>query len=104
MWAKGACVRAYDPQASDETRRIYPNEKNLVVCESSGEALEGADGLAVMTEWQEFRSPDFANIRRSLSNAVIFDGRNLYDPATMTSLGFTHYAVGRGTHVGTDTE
>ena len=79
LWAAGANVRAYDPEALEETGRIYPDEDKLTLCESAVEAVTGADALVIMTEWQEFRSPDFAMIRESLASPVIFDGRNLYD-------------------------
>jgi UDPglucose 6-dehydrogenase len=96
LWAEGASVRAYDPVAMPETRRIYGDRADLTLCSSSAEALVGADALAIVTEWQEFRSPDFDNLKTSLKQPVIFDGRNLYDPAQMARLGFGYYAIGRG--------
>jgi UDPglucose 6-dehydrogenase len=96
LWAAGAAVRAYDPVAMPETQRIYGTRADLVLCKSSPLALEGADALAIVTEWQEFRSPDFAHIKATLKNPVIFDGRNLYDPALMARAGFSYYAIGRG--------
>jgi len=95
LWEAGARVQAYDPVAMDECRRIYGERDDLVLAESAADALEGADALTVITEWQEFRSPDFEQIRASLREPVIFDGRNLYDPARLASLGFTYYAIGR---------
>jgi len=68
----------------------------LVLCKSSPEALAGADALAIVTEWREFRSPDFDYIKATLRTPVIFDGRNLYDPAYMARAGFSYYAIGRG--------
>jgi UDPglucose 6-dehydrogenase len=97
LWSAGARVRAYDPVAMPECRRIYGARDDLVLCNSSREALEGADALAIVTEWQEFRSPDFDYIKETLRTPVIFDGRNLYDPAQMARAGFSYYAVGRGT-------
>jgi len=97
LWSAGARVRAYDPVAMPECRRIYGARDDLVLCKSSREALEGADGLAIVTEWQEFRSPDFEHIKEALRTPAIFDGRNLYDPAQMRRAGFSYYAVGRGT-------
>jgi UDPglucose 6-dehydrogenase len=97
LWSAGARVRAYDPVAMPECRRIYGARDDLVLCNSSREALEGADALAIVTEWQEFRSPDFDYIKETLRTPVIFDGRNLYDPTQMTRAGFSYYAVGRGT-------
>ena len=95
LWQAGASVRAYDPVAMEEARRLYPDQDGLVLCDGADEALEGADALAIVTEWQEFRSPDFAEIKQSLSNAVIFDGRNLYDPATLSAAGLEYIAIGR---------
>jgi len=96
LWAAGASVRAYDPVAMVETQRIYGERDDLVLCESGEATLEGADVLAICTEWQEFRSPDFDTIRTKLKSPVIFDGRNLYDPEFVTGQGLTYYAIGRG--------
>ncbi len=96
LWQAGARVRAYDPSAMPETRRLYGERPDLVLADSMEAALEGADALAIVTEWQEFRSPDFDGIRAALKSAVIFDGRNLYDPGLMTRFGFTYYGIGRG--------
>jgi UDPglucose 6-dehydrogenase len=96
LWAAGASVRAYDPVAMAETQRIYGERPDLTLCKTSPLALEGADALAIVTEWQEFRSPDFAHIKSTLKQPVIFDGRNLYDPALMARTGFSYYAIGRG--------
>jgi UDPglucose 6-dehydrogenase len=96
LWDAGASVRAYDPEAMEETARIYPDQDGLTLCESSYEALDGADALAIVTEWQEFRSPDFQAIKEKLADDAIFDGRNLFDPATVEALGLTYYAIGRG--------
>ena len=95
LWAAGASVRAYDPVAMEECTRIYGARADLVLCKSTPETLKGADGLAIVTEWREFRSPDFDFIKKSLSTPVIFDGRNLYDPAYVKRAGFSYYAVGR---------
>ncbi len=96
LWAAGATVRAYDPVAMGECRRIYGERDDLVLCKNSPAALAGADALAIVTEWREFRSPDFDFIKGALSSPVIFDGRNLYDPAHMARAGIGYYAVGRG--------
>jgi UDPglucose 6-dehydrogenase len=96
LWEAGATVRAYDPEALNETRRIYGDREGLVLCESAVEALQGSDALAIVTEWQEFRSPDFDVIKASLADAVIVDGRNLYEPETVERLGLQYYAIGRG--------
>ena len=100
LWAAGAKVRAYDPVAAAECARIYPGRKDLTLCKTGPEALEGADALAIVTEWREFRSPDFEHMRSTLKSPVIFDGRNLYDPAQMKRSGFNYYAIGRGEQPG----
>ena len=96
LWEAGARVRAYDPEAMEETRRIYGEREGLQLCRSSDETLEGADALAIVTEWQEFRSPNFDLIKDRLSDAVIFDGRNLYDPAFLEGMQIQYYGIGRG--------
>jgi UDPglucose 6-dehydrogenase len=96
LWAAGAKVRAYDPVAMPECQRIYGERADLVLCKTSPEAVKGADALAIVTEWQEFRSPDFDYIKSALRTSVIFDGRNLYDPAHMARAGFGYHSVGRG--------
>lgn len=99
LWDAGATVRAYDPEAMREARRLYPDQEGLTFCESADEALDTADALVIVTEWQEFRSPDFPHIKQSLKDAVIFDGRNLYDPDAVALFGLDYYAVGRGRSV-----
>jgi UDPglucose 6-dehydrogenase len=99
LWDAGCRVRAYDPVAGDQTRKIYGERPDLILCESAEEALEGADALAIVTEWREFRSPSFEDIKSKLKDPVIFDGRNLYDPRLLSRLGFTYYAIGRGDSV-----
>jgi UDPglucose 6-dehydrogenase len=96
LWKAGAKVRAFDPAAMKETKRIFGDRPDLVLCTRARETLEGADALAIVTEWKEFRSPDFDNLKKQLKTPVVFDGRNLYDPAMMKKLGFTYYAIGRG--------
>src|SRR6185312_5007609 len=91
LWKAGARVRAYDPQARGETSRIYGKRDDLVLCDDPSAALKDADALAVVTEWKVFRSPDFAHIKASLKNPVIFDGRNLYDPVMVESAGLAYY-------------
>jgi UDPglucose 6-dehydrogenase len=93
----GARVRAYDPVALEEARRIYASRgADVALCRNAYEAVEGADALAIATEWQEFRSPDFDRLRELLKEPLIFDGRNLYDPSVLARFGFTYYGVGRG--------
>jgi UDPglucose 6-dehydrogenase len=96
LWQAGARVRAFDPEARDEARRIYGERADLVLCEHAYEALDGADALAIVTEWKAFRSPDFARIRAALKTPAIFDGRNLYDPALVEEAGLAYYGIGRG--------
>jgi len=100
LWKEGAAVRAYDPVAMPECSRIYGSRVDLTLCKSSVETLSGADGLAIVTEWREFRSPDFDYIKSTLKTPVIFDGRNLYDPAHLARDGFSYYAIGRGKRSG----
>ena len=96
LWAAGARVRAYDPVAMTEASRIYGDRPDLTLAKSAEAALEGADALAVVTEWQEFRSPDFDLVRDALKHKVIFDGRNLYEPAMVRSFGLRYHGIGRG--------
>jgi UDPglucose 6-dehydrogenase len=96
LWEAGAKVRAYDPQARHETHRVYGDRNDLVLCDSAYQALDGADALAIITEWKAFRSPDFARIRAALKEPVIFDGRNLYEPAVVEEAGLAYYGMGRG--------
>jgi UDPglucose 6-dehydrogenase len=96
LWQAGAKVRAFDPQASDETQRIYGDRADLVLCANAYDALQGADVLAVVTEWKAFRSPDFQRIGSLLGEQAIFDGRNLYDPAAVEDAGVAYYGIGRG--------
>jgi UDPglucose 6-dehydrogenase len=93
----GASVRAYDPVAGTEAKKIYPDEKRLEIVDSALAALEGADALAIVTEWQEFRSPDFAQIKARLKTPALFDGRNLYEPAVVRAAGIEYYPIGRKT-------
>jgi len=98
-WASGARVRAYDPVAMRKAEKLYPKQCDsgeLVLCKSPMEAIEGAEALVVVTEWQEFRSPDFEALKTRLKQPVIFYGRNLYDPDRLKSLGFRYFAIGRG--------
>jgi UDPglucose 6-dehydrogenase len=96
LWEAGAVVRAYDPEAMEEAARIYPDQSNLELCDTAYDATDGADALVIITEWQEFRSPDFGRLKDSLVDSVIFDGRNLYEPEIVERLGLQYYAIGRG--------
>jgi UDPglucose 6-dehydrogenase len=97
LLAAGASVRAYDPIAGKAAARLFAGNERVIVAESAQAALEGAEALAIVTEWQEFRSPDFDAMRRALRTPAIFDGRNLYEPSTMRAMGFEYFAVGRRT-------
>jgi UDPglucose 6-dehydrogenase len=94
--AAGASVRGYDPAAGEPAKKIF-TDKTVVIVDSAMAALEGADALAIITEWQEFRSPDFAAIKARLKTPAIFDGRNLYDPAVLKGLGIEYFPIGRST-------
>jgi UDPglucose 6-dehydrogenase len=94
MLAAGAQLRVHDPEAMANVRAIYGDR--IVYCDRPYGAIDGADGLVIVTEWQEFRNPDFEVIKRLLKEKVVFDGRNLYDPKQMSEYGLTYYAIGRG--------
>lgn len=95
LWAHGATVSAYDPVAMDETRRIYGDDPRLQLAYTQYDAIKGADGLLVVTEWQEFRIPNFEKLKQNLKTPVIFDGRNLYDPEDVRQNGLSYYSIGR---------
>lgn len=99
LWEAGAKVQAFDPEAMNEAQRIYGNRSDLLLAGTKEAALQGADALAVCTEWKEFYTPDFDLLKESLNTAAIFDGRNLYDPSRMKDLGFSYYGIGRGESV-----
>ena len=92
---RGAKVRAYDPVAAQEAARVMGDVAGLSIVDSAAAALEGADALAIVTEWKEFRTPDFEAIKATLRTPVVFDGRNLYEPAVMAALGLEYHCVGR---------
>jgi UDPglucose 6-dehydrogenase len=96
LWAAGARVQAFDPAAMEEAERLYGGRGDLLLCGTKEAALKDADALVVVTEWQAFRAPDFELVAERLKAPVIFDGRNLYDPARMAKKGFAYYAIGRG--------
>jgi len=93
LLSHGAAVRAYDPEAAPTARRIFGDR--VTFCDKSYEALDRADALVIVTEWNEFREPDFRKMIQHLKSPVVFDGRNLYSPAHMKSLGFTYFSIGR---------
>ncbi|MES1191543.1 MAG: UDP-glucose/GDP-mannose dehydrogenase family protein [Steroidobacter sp.] len=99
LWNAGAMVQAYDPVAAHETQRIYGDRPDLKLADSASGAVQGADALAIVTEWREFRSPEFDELKKQLKQPVIFDGRNLYDPSLVRQFGFKYFAIGRGDQI-----
>jgi UDPglucose 6-dehydrogenase len=95
LLADGARVRAYDPEAGEEARKLFRRNKAVTICDGALDAVRGADALVIVTEWNEFRSPDFPRLKRLLKRPVIFDGRNLYDPELLDGYGFEYFPVGR---------
>ena len=96
LWQAGASVRAHDPEAMEEAARIFGARDDLVLCATPEEALQGVDALFVVTEWKAFWSPDFAALAARLGSRVVFDGRNIYDPAQVEAAGLAYYGIGRG--------
>ncbi len=101
LWVAGASVRAYDPEAMSEARRVFGQRSDLSLCATAAEALEGADALIVVTEWKAFWSPDFADLAKRLRAKAVFDGRNIYDPDEVEAAGLAYYGIGRGRSVHT---
>ena len=95
LWQAGAKVQAYDPEAMDEAQRIYGDRDDLRLCGTKEACLKGADALVIVTEWQNFRAPDFDLMRQQLREPLIFDGRNLYMPRRIQQRGFIYYSIGR---------
>ena len=95
LWAMGATIAAFDPAALAEARRLYGERADLTLCESPMAALKDADALLIVTEWQAFRSPNFATMKSLLKHPVIFDGRNLYEPQPLRALSFEYFPIGR---------
>jgi len=96
LWSAGARVRAFDPEARAEAQRIYGERADFVLCEDPYATLEGADALAIVTEWKAFWSPDFQRIKAALRTPAIFDGRNIYEPRAVEAAGIAYYGIGRG--------
>jgi UDPglucose 6-dehydrogenase len=96
LWRAGARVQAFDPEAMAEAERVFGQREDLVYATSPAAALEGADALVVVTEWKAFWSPDFARIKAALRQPVVFDGRNIYEPAAVEAAGLAYYGIGRG--------
>lgn len=99
LWAAGAKVQAYDPEAMQEAQRIFGLRDDLALMGTKEAALHNADALVICTEWQSFRAPDFDAIKAGLKTPVIFDGRNLYDPERLENRGFIYYGIGRGASI-----
>jgi len=95
LWAAGATIRAFDPVATQEARRIYGTRADLVLVDHQMDAIEGADALAIVTEWTQFRSPDFGAIKSRLREPVVFDGRNIFDHTQVTAAGLSYVSIGR---------
>jgi UDPglucose 6-dehydrogenase len=93
LLALGAAIRAYDPEATRTARALFGDR--ITLCEKSYDALAGADALAIVTEWNEFREPDFERMRKLLKAPIVFDGRNIYPPEQMRALGFSYFSIGR---------
>jgi UDPglucose 6-dehydrogenase len=96
LLSRGAHIRAHDPVAMDEARRVFAGVANVEFAATPNDAVEGADALVVVTEWKAYRSPDFERLRSHMRQAVVFDGRNLFDPDSMQALGFEYMSIGRG--------
>lgn len=96
LWKAGAKVQAYDPEAMEEAQRIYGSRDDFTLMGTKESALRGADALVIVTEWKSFRVPDFGKMHEELRDKVIFDGRNLYDPARVEAIGLSYYGIGRG--------
>ena len=90
---KGATVSAYDPEATEEAKKIFGTRIQL--CPNNYACLEGVDALLIVTEWQAFRNPNFERMKSMMAQPVIFDGRNIYDAEHLRELGFTYYGVGK---------
>ena len=99
LWAAGAKVRAFDPEAAHEARRVFGERDDLVLVDEAMDALDGADALAIVTERKAFWSPDFARIAKAMIAPVLFDGRNIYDPKVVEAAGIAYYGIGRGRSV-----
>lgn len=95
LWEAGAKVQAFDPEAMEETQRIYGGRDDLILCGTKEVALKGADALAIVTEWQAFKAPDFDLIKEQLKLPLIFDGRNLFDTERLKNKGITYSSIGR---------
>jgi UDPglucose 6-dehydrogenase len=96
LWQAGAIVQAYDPEAMHAVEALYPDNPQLILAGTMDQALVGADALVICTEWQHFKAPNLDKFKKALSQPVIFDGRNLYDPAELRERGIRYFGIGRG--------
>ena len=96
LWNMGVTIQAFDPAAMEEAQRLYSNRHDLILCGTKESALKGADALVIMTEWSQFKAPNFDIIKSELNEPLIFDGRNLFEPARMRERGFKYFSIGRG--------
>lgn len=99
LWEQGASVQAFDPEAMEETQRVYGNRSDLSLMGTKESALNNADCLVICTEWQAFKAPDFESVKATIKHPVVFDGRNLFEPSIMSEYGLHYYAIGRGMSV-----
>lgn len=104
LWKAGAKVRAFDPEAMEETQRIYGNRNDLSLSGTKEAALNGADALVIVTEWQAFKAPDFEIIKQQLKSPIIFDGRNLFEPKRMSSKNITYFSIGRDNQLSSESD
>lgn len=95
LWQAGASVKAFDPQARDEARRLFGERKDLALLDTKEDTLAGANALVIVTEWQDFRVLNSEQVRQQLLDGVLFDGRNLFEPAQMAAAGLVYYSIGR---------
>ncbi|MGB6103252.1 MAG: UDP-glucose/GDP-mannose dehydrogenase family protein [Pusillimonas sp.] len=95
LWKAGARVQAYDPEAMDEAHRLYGMRDDIALCDTKEAVLDGADALVIVTDWQPFKAPDFDYIKERLARPVVFDGRNLFEPARLERRGIVYYSIGR---------
>ena len=104
LWKAGAKVRAFDPEAMEETQRIYGNRNDLSLSGTKEAALNGAEALVIVTEWQAFKAPDFEIIKQQLKSPIIFDGRNLFEPKRMSSKNITYFSIGRDNQLSSESD
>ena len=92
---KGASIKAYDPVAAEEASKLYSEEQSISFYDDIYQCAEQTDSLVIITEWKNFKSPDFERLKNSMNQALIFDGRNIYEPQVLSEYGFKYYGIGR---------